>query len=199
MIVRPRHRRLVPQLAALLCAAGALTACGTEGANGTTGTDGAAGTPGAAAASGAPGSSDAPGSSAPSASSSPAGGVPPHAEPGDGAPHHAENHAYRGTVPLTADQQRKGDAEAARVWTALERLRTAKTTEPRTVGPALRRLGYGKDAVTVNPNGNGTSYRLALPDLCMRGTVDALKVRVVIHGQYMEGGGNGCTEPRGGH
>ncbi|MFI0737845.1 hypothetical protein ACH4PU_07015 [Streptomyces sp. NPDC021100] len=196
MTVHPRLRRLAPPLTALLCAAGALTACGGGS------TDDAAGVPDPAsppAASAPPTPSAAAPTTEPPAPVTPGDGVPRDGVPGDAPPHYAENHAYRATAPLSAAQRHEGDSQAARVRGALGRLRTARTTGPRAVGPALWDLGYRPDALTLTPLGEGTAYTVALPEVCVEGTVDRSRVRAEVHGHYVEGGGDGCTEPRGGH
>jgi len=69
--------------------------------------------------------------------------------PGDGAPHQADNNGWKQRHELTAEEQRAGDALAARIRPKLTALRTAGDLAPASTRQALLGLGLRPDDVQV--------------------------------------------------
>jgi hypothetical protein len=71
------------------------------------------------------------------------------APPGDGAPHEAENNGWKRRPDLTADQQRAGDALAARIRPRLAALRATGDFAPESTRQTLLGLGLRSEDVQV--------------------------------------------------
>ncbi len=123
---------------------------------------------------------------------------------GDGAPHYAENHAYRMQASLSPEKRAWGTASAKLVRAELEKVRAAGGSgaygafpEAR-VTAALARLGCGEEhGVHVN---NGF-YSLHTGMVCVSGRVTRDELTTRVHGAYVEPqpGTGPCVKNRGGH
>lgn len=158
-----------------------------------------------------PGTRD--GDTAPLPSSSPSGPAPTAStpqddadgqalQPGDGAPHEADNNGWKQRHELTADEQRAGDALAARIQPKLAALRTAGDFAPASTRQALLGLGLPPDDVQVNsmrppldsdtpPPGAVFAVRFAGAG-CVIGDVRPDRLLVEVTGAGAE---FGCLEP----
>lgn len=123
---------------------------------------------------------------------------------GDGAPHHAENHAYRMQGSLTPESRAWGEASAGLIRAELERVREEGGAgaygvyDEKRIAAALARLGCGeKHGVYI---GNGF-YSVHTGDACVSGRVTEDDLTVRVHGAYAEPqpGTGPCVENRGGH
>jgi hypothetical protein len=140
------------------------------------------------------------------ASSSPAppdgAGAPGDGAPGDGAPHQAENNGWKERHELTAQEQRTGDALAARIRPKLTALRTAKDFAPDSTRQALLGLGLRPDAVQVTtmwpaPGSAtpppGAVFAVTFPEAgCVIGAVRPDRLQIEVTGAAAE---FGCLEP----
>ncbi|MFI5889526.1 hypothetical protein ACIA5D_05340 [Actinoplanes sp. NPDC051513] len=138
--------------------------------------------------------------SIPSAPSTPPRDASP--PPGDGAPHEAENNGWKQRHDLTADEQRAGDALAARIRPKLTALRTAGDFAPSSTQQALLGLGLRPDDVQVTamrppldsttpPPGAVFAVRFAGAG-CVIGDVRPDRLLVEVTGAAAE---FGCLEP----
>ncbi|MFE0552429.1 hypothetical protein ACFW3A_23655 [Streptomyces pilosus] len=123
---------------------------------------------------------------------------------GDGAPHYAENHAYRMQASLSPEEQAWGAASARLVRAELERVRKAGGAgaygaypDERVVA-ALARLGCGEEHGVYVGNG---FYSLHTGTVCVSGRVTREELTTEVHGAYAEPqpGTGPCVENRGGH
>ncbi|MGK5629938.1 hypothetical protein, partial [Streptomyces sp. URMC 123] len=129
-----------------------------------------------------------------SGATAPGGGA--RSGPPDGPPNHADNRAFRGTVPLTAESRCRGEREARRVTAALAAPRPG-TVSDSAVRDALAGLGYAPDTIEVDPPASGrVTFTVGLYPVCLEGSTDGRTSEVDVHGVYMEGG---CERPAGGH
>lgn len=122
--------------------------------------------------------------------------------PGDGAPHEAENNGWKQRHELTADEQRAGDALAARVRPKLAALRTAGDFAPASTRQALLALGLGPDDVQVTGMRTpldsatpppGAVFAVHFPEAgCVIGDVRPERLLVEVTGAGAE---FGCLEP----
>jgi hypothetical protein len=127
------------------------------------------------------------------------GQAPP---PGDGAPHQADNNGWKQRHELTAEEQRAGDALAARIQPKLAALRTAGDFAPASTRQALLGLGLSADDVQVTamrppldsatpPPGAVFAVRFAGAG-CVIGDVRPERLLVEVTGAGAE---FGCLEP----
>ncbi|WP_433364214.1 DUF6993 domain-containing protein [Actinoplanes sp. CA-142083] len=122
--------------------------------------------------------------------------------PGDGAPHQAENNGWKQRHELTAEEQRAGDALAARIRPKLAALRTAGDFTPASTRQALLGLGLAPDDVAVTPMRTpldaaapppGAVFAVRFPDAgCVIGDVRPSRLLVEVTGAGAE---FGCLEP----
>lgn len=123
---------------------------------------------------------------------------------GDGAPHYAENHAYRMPAPLTPEKRAWGEASAKLVRAELEKVREeggagayGAYAEER-IAAALARLGCGEEhGIHIN---NGF-YSVHTGAACVSGRVTEDELTTEVHGAYIEPqpGTGPCVRNRGGH
>jgi hypothetical protein len=126
----------------------------------------------------------------------------PAQPPGDGAPHQADNNAWKQRHELTAEEQRAGDALAARIRPKLTALRTARDLAPASTRQALLGLGLRPDDVQVTamrpPIGSdtpppGAVFAVRFADAgCVIGDVRPERLLVEVTGAAAE---FGCLEP----
>ncbi|GGX08206.1 hypothetical protein GCM10010297_31920 [Streptomyces malachitofuscus] len=143
-----------------------------------------------------------PSPSAPSSSSGSADG--PREQNGDGAPHYAENHAYRMQGSLTPESRAWGAASAGLIRAELEKVREEGGAgaygvfDERRIAAALSRLGCGEEHGVYIGNG---FYSVHTGDACVSGRVTEDQLTVKVHGAYAEPqpGTGPCVENRGGH
>ncbi|HEX5198335.1 hypothetical protein ACFQS1_03675 [Paractinoplanes rhizophilus] len=115
--------------------------------------------------------------------------------PGDGAPHQAENNGWKQRHELTPDEQRTGDALAARIRPKLAALRTAGDFAPASTRDALLGLGLPPDDVQVTEMRTppGAVFAVHFPDAgCVIGDVRPDRLLVEVTGAGAE---FGCLEP----
>lgn len=139
-----------------------------------------------------------PAATAPSARGDAAGAA------GDGAPHYAENHAYRLRGEMSPGNRARTEASAVLVRRELERVRGEGGSGAYGVFPdarvvaALGRLGCGEEhGVHV---GQGW-YAVHTGTGCVTGRVTKDELTVSVHGAYAgpQPGAGPCVENRGGH
>ncbi|WP_431995246.1 hypothetical protein [Streptomyces griseoflavus] len=142
--------------------------------------------------------------SATASASPPAGPDGRPEQHGDGAPHYAENHAYRMQASLTPEKRAWGAASAKLVRAELEKVREAGGAgaygafpEER-VAAALARLGCGEEHGVHISDG---FYSLHTGTVCVSGRVTRDELTTEVHGAYAEPqpGTGPCVENRGGH
>ncbi|MFF5081739.1 DUF6993 domain-containing protein [Actinoplanes sp. NPDC000266] len=140
--------------------------------------------------------------------SAPAASVPPDdagaqaQPPGDGAPHQAENNGWKQRHDLTAEEQRAGDALAARIRPKLTALRSAGDFTPASTQQALLGLGLDPAQVQVTamrtPIGEATPppgavFAVRFPEAgCVIGDVRPERLQIEVTGAAAE---FGCLEP----
>ncbi|MBM2615073.1 hypothetical protein JIG36_05800 [Actinoplanes sp. LDG1-06] len=115
--------------------------------------------------------------------------------PGDGAPHQAENNGWKQRHELTAEEQRAGDALAARIRPALTGLRASGDFAPASTRRVLLALGLATEDVQVNEMRTppGTVFAVTFPEAgCVIGDVRPERVLVEVTGAAAE---FGCLEP----
>jgi len=122
--------------------------------------------------------------------------------PGDGAPHQADNNGWKQRHDLTAEEQRAGDALAARIRPKLTALRTAGDFTPASTQQALLGLGLRPDDVQVTtirpPLGSDTPPAGAVFAVqfagagCVIGDVQPNRLLIEVTGSAAE---FGCLEP----
>ncbi len=143
-----------------------------------------------------PGTGDGDASPLRSASASPAPPPAPADGPaGDGAPHQAENNGWKQRHELTAEEQRTGDALAARIRPKLAALRTAKDFDPASTRQTLLELGLSADDVQVSEMRTppGAVFAVTFPEAgCIIGDVRPERLLVEVTGAAAE---FGCLEP----
>ncbi|SNY55197.1 DUF6993 domain-containing protein [Paractinoplanes atraurantiacus] len=138
-----------------------------------------------------------------SAASLPPDGADAQAQPpGDGAPHQAENNGWKQRHDLTAEEQRTGDALAARIRPKLTALRSAGDFAPASTQRALLSLGLDADQVQVTtmraPIGEsapppGAVFAVHFPEAgCVIGDVRPERLQIEVTGAAAE---FGCLEP----
>lgn len=132
----------------------------------------------------------------------PAAGASESAGDGDGAqpenPKYAENHAFKKTTDVSADQRCRGEEHAAAIAAALKAAAPADLKDERRTLRVLEDLGYAEDGLSAQQAGPGTvGWDVFVPGAgpCISGSTDP-SAEIEVHGVYMEGG---CTEPVGGH
>ncbi|MEV7788946.1 hypothetical protein AB0O72_26720 [Streptomyces sp. NPDC088106] len=139
----------------------------------------------------------------PSASSTPRTDGPQE-QHGDGAPHYAENHAYRMQASMTPEKRAWGAASAELVRAELEKVRAeggageyGRFADER-VAAALARLGCGEEHGVYIGNGY---YSLHTGVVCVSGRVTKDELTTEVHGAYAEPqpGTGPCVENQGGH
>ncbi|KES03614.1 hypothetical protein BU52_29740 [Streptomyces toyocaensis] len=123
---------------------------------------------------------------------------------GDGAPHYAENHAYRMRGSLTPEEGAWGAASAELIRAELEKVREeggageyGRFGEQR-IAAALARLGCGEEHGTYIGDGY---YSVHTAMVCVSGRVTEDELTTEVHGAYAEPqpGAGPCVENRGGH
>ncbi|MGC0376947.1 hypothetical protein [Streptomyces sp. SAI-229] len=123
---------------------------------------------------------------------------------GDGAPHYAENHAYRMRASMTPEKRASGMASAKLIRAELEKVREEGGAgeygrfDDERVAAALARLGCGEEhGVSI---GNGY-YSVHTGVVCVSGRVTEDELTTEVHGAYAEPqpGAGPCVENRGGH
>ncbi|WP_244328954.1 hypothetical protein [Streptomyces marokkonensis] len=123
---------------------------------------------------------------------------------GDGAPHYAENHAYRMRGSLTPQKRAWGAASAKLIRAELEKVRAeggagayGAFAEER-VAAALARLGCGEEHGVFIRNG---FYSVHTGVVCVSGQVTEDDLTTEVHGAYVEPqpGTGPCVKNRGGH
>jgi len=117
--------------------------------------------------------------------------------PGDGAPHNAENNAWKVRAELTAAERAEAEAAAEKIRPALEQVRAGGDLGYLSVRSALLSLGYTAGQVTVtgmrDPSVAGAVYAVhAGPRSCVVGTVTPATVTAEVMGSAAE---FGCLEP----
>ena len=115
--------------------------------------------------------------------------------PGDAAPHNAENNSWKQRHELTADEQRAGDALAARIKPKLTALRKAGDFDPASTRQALLDLGLRPDEMWVSEMRQppGAVFEVRFPEAgCVIGDVRPERVHVKVTGANPE---FGCLEP----
>lgn len=123
---------------------------------------------------------------------------------GDGAPHYAENHAYRMQASLTPEKQAWGAASARLIRAELEKVREEGGAGAYGVFPeeriaaALARLGCGEEHGMYIGNGY---YSVHTGVVCVSGRVTQDELTSRVHGAYAEPQPDAgpCVENRGGH
>ena len=122
--------------------------------------------------------------------------------PGDAAPHQADNNSWKRRHELTAEEQRAGDALAARIRPKLTALRTAGDFAPESTEQALLGLGLRPEDVQVTtmwpapdsgtpPPGAVFAVRFAGAG-CVTGGVRPDRLMIEVTGAAAE---FGCLEP----
>jgi hypothetical protein len=104
-------------------------------------------------------------------------------------------------APLGPEQTARGEASAAQVNVALDRIRIQGDHSVGGVTAALALLGCTREhSLFVRDDGDRTSYGLHTGDACISGSVDANEVTTKVHGRYAEPGpGGSCDRPTVGH
>ncbi|MGI5167159.1 DUF4232 domain-containing protein [Spirillospora sp. CA-253888] len=115
------------------------------------------------------------------------------AEVGDGAPHHADNRAWRTRLQLDAEGRLAGEMAARKIRPALERLRVEGGFDVASVRAALAATGVADRYTGVRQAGTGVAFEV-YPGRgsCVYGTVRRERVAVTVAGVRVEGG---CAEP----
>lgn len=140
----------------------------------------------------------------PSAPSSAGSADRPREQSWDGAPHYAENHAYRMEASMTPEQRAWGTASAGLVRAELEKVREEGGAGAYGVFPeeriaaALARLGCGEEHGVYIADG---FYSVHTGQACVSGRLTKTELIVEVHGAYVEPqpGTGPCVENRGGH
>ncbi|GAA4262477.1 hypothetical protein [Dactylosporangium darangshiense] len=117
--------------------------------------------------------------------------------PGDGAPHNAENNAWKVRAELTDAERAEAEAAAEKIRPALEKVRSGGDLGYLSVRSALLSVGYTADKVTVtgmrDPSVAGAVYAVhAGARSCVIGTVTPATVTAEVMGSAAE---FGCLEP----
>ncbi|MYW63040.1 hypothetical protein GTY65_02945 [Streptomyces sp. SID8379] len=119
-------------------------------------------------------------------------------------PHYDENHAYRMSGQLTADNRAAGEATVRLIRPALEKLRKAKRFGEKDVRDALSRWGCGDDnglAVASDaPQYERVWFSFHNGKSCVSAEITPERVTTEVYGAYAEPDPAGpCVENRGGH
>ncbi|WP_239163445.1 hypothetical protein [Paractinoplanes rishiriensis] len=130
--------------------------------------------------------------------------LPTPAGPGDAAPNHADNNAWKQRAELTAAQKRAGEKLAGQLKPRLEKLRKAGDFRPTETREVLLDLGADPDTLIVTPMRvpewwtastppEGAFFAVQSAEFgCLIGDVRPERVLVEVRGANPE---FGCVEP----
>lgn len=123
-------------------------------------------------------------------------------QPGDGAPHHGDNTAWKRRAPLSPSDRIAGGLVAGKARPVLERLRARKDVAPPAVRAALLHAGFRADRTFTQPYRASAASDVPPPGsvfeiragerACVFGSVDPGRVTVRVDGPTREGT---CLEP----
>ncbi|MGI5242746.1 hypothetical protein [Dactylosporangium sp. CA-139066] len=117
--------------------------------------------------------------------------------PGDGAPHNAENNAWKVRTELTDAEKAEAQAAADKIKPALEAVRAGNDFGYTATRSALLALGYAADRIQVqsmrDPTVAGAVYAVRIGTrACVIGDVRPERVTAEVRGSAAE---FGCLEP----